>query len=451
VTVAPRRTGIAGWLDSIRSFEPDARRYLVGSLVAGAASSLWWIDFNLYLVSLGLSAATIGLIATVSSLAAAVIAIPASLLSDHVGRRLVMAGASVACVIAPLGLAAVAGGLAIVPLVALFSAANAAFGVVSSPFMTEHSKPEHRSELFALQFAITNSTNIVAAALGGYVAVQIAIALGFRPGSPEVYRVILAMIGVLFVPTLALVLRLSDDRPSARRLRAARATGEPAWLPAPPVAPAISITRLGLTIRNGGLFARLLLPTFIISVGAGQVIPFLNVFVQARFGLDVVALNAVFAVTSLGTMLAILFQPSVARRFGRIRSVILVQGASIPFLVVLGFSPILWTVIAAMAVRNSLMNAGNPIFNAFAMDQVSPPERASLAALMSLEWSFGWVLAGAYYSAIHALIASFDLAYAVNFATIIVLYSIATFLYWRWFGRGEARAIGPAAPAGVTD
>ena len=43
---------------------------------------------------------------------------------------------------------------------------------------------------------------------------------------------------------------------------------------------------------------------------------------------------------------------------------------SIPFLVVLGFSPILWTVVIAMAVRNSLMNAGNPIFSAFAMDQV---------------------------------------------------------------------------------
>ena len=46
------------------------------------------------------------------------------------------------------------------------------------------------------------------------------------------------------------------------------------------------------------------------------------------------------------------------------------QGASIPFLVVLGFSPVLWTVILAMAVRNSLMNAGNPIFSAFAMEQV---------------------------------------------------------------------------------
>ena len=76
-----------------------------------------------------------------------------------------------------------------------------------------------------------------------------------------------------------------------------------------------------------------------------------------------------FALTSLGTIAAILYQPRLARRFGQITSVVIVQGASIPFLVVLGFSPVLWTVILAMAVRNSLMNAGNPIFNAFAMEQ----------------------------------------------------------------------------------
>ena len=40
---------------------------------------------------------------------------------------------------------------------------SSAFEVVIAPFMTEHSEPEHRNELFAVQFAIQNVTNIVAA------------------------------------------------------------------------------------------------------------------------------------------------------------------------------------------------------------------------------------------------------------------------------------------------
>jgi len=137
----------------------------------------------------------------------------------------------------------------------------------------------------------------------------------------------------------------------------------------------------------------------------------------------------------------------LARRFGRVKSVVIVQGISIPFLVVLGFSPVLWTVIAAMAVRNSLMNAGNPIFTAFAMDRVSQPERATLAAAMSLMWSIGWVISGAYYSVVHASL-GFDAAYTVNFVTIIVLYTLATWLYWRWFHDAE-RLAGKVRNAGA--
>jgi MFS family permease len=446
------RRGLGRWIDTYRDFEPDAKRFLLMTLVAGAATSLWWIDFNLYLVSLGISAAGIGAIATVSSTAAALAAIPVSSLSDRIGRRLVLAGAMATGIVAAAGLALTGDHSLIVVFAALYAVGTAAAGVVASPFMSEHSTPEHRSENYSLQFAIGSATNVVAAALGGVVAVALAGALGVRSSSPDTYRLILVFMAVLLVPALATVLRLSDDRPSRLRHAAVIHAGEPAPFPRRRIVSGWSVARLGMTIRDRRTFVRILLPSFLIAVGAGQVIPFLNVYVQGKFGLDLVALNGVFAITSLGTMLAILFQPTLARRFGRIRSVIIVQGASIPFLLVLGFSPVLWTVIAAMAVRNSLMNAGNPIFNAFAMDQISASERATLAALMSLLWSAGWVIAGAYYSVVHAVL-GFDAGYALNFATIIGLYSIATFLYWRWFARIEAPGSPPrmAAVAGATD
>ncbi len=426
----------APWLGRFRGFEPDARRFLVVTLVGGAATSLWWIDFNLYLSALGFGASRIGIVATVVSLAGALAAFPASSWSDRIGRRLVMAAGAAAGAVAVVGLILTAHPLAIVALAALYGAGSQAIQVVSTPYMTEHSQPEHRSELFAAQFALNSLTNVIAAALGGVVAGAIADRLGFAPGGPDTYRVILAFMAILLVAGLVVILRLGDDRPS--RLRRARIleTGEPAPFPRPQ-ARGWSAGRFGITIIDRRMVGRLLLPGFLISLGAGQVIPFLNLFVQAKFGLDLAALNGVFAITSIGTMLAILFQPTLARRFGRLRSVVIVQGASIPFLFVLGFSPLLWTVIAAMAVRNSLMNAGNPIFNAFAMDQVSRRERATLAAAMSLLWSVGWVIAGLYYSAVQAIL-GFDLGYTVNFATIIVLYSIASGLYWRWFRAADA-------------
>jgi MFS family permease len=325
-------------------------------------------------------------------------------------------------------------------LAALYGGGQQVFFVVQNPFLMERSRPEHRSELFALTFATENVTNIVAAVAGGAIAAAVAGARGFDPQGPEAYRVLLVLMCGLMAGAVAAIFLVSDDRPRARPPLVSTA-GKPAAFAASAYRTRTH-RRIGLRISDRRTFVRLLVPGFLISLGAGQVIPFLNLFVQHKFGLDIASLNAVFAVTALGTVVAVLFQPALARRFGKISSVVLVQAASIPFLVVLGFSPLLWTVIAAMAVRNSLMNAGNPIFNAFSMERVEPSERATLSAAMSVLWSLGWVIAGPWYSLLQAVL-GFDRGYAVNFLTIIVLYSVATFLYWAWFVRDEraARAV----------
>lgn len=441
--------GLRGLVAGYRGFRPDARRFLLVTLVGGAALSLWWIDFNLYLRALGFDEAGIGLIATVASVVSALAAFPASALSDRIGRRLVLVGGTTIGLVAVCGLLVTSEPVLVAALAALFAAGNQANGVVSAPYMTEHSEPEHRSELFALQFAITSATNVVAAALGGIVAGAIAGGLGFAPDGPDTYRVILVFMVVLLTAGIWVALRLTDDRPLLQRRVQILRAGEPAAFPIPP-GRARSLAGLGLTIRDRTTFIRLLLPMLLVALGAGQVIPFLNLFIQWRFGLDLAALNGVFAITSVGTMLAILYQPSLARRFGRLRSVVLVQAVSIPFLAVLGFSPVLWTVIAAMAVRNSLMNAGNPILNAFAMDRVSPAERATLSAGMSLVWSAGWVVAGTYYTLVQANLGR-EAGYTVAFATIIVLYSVATALLWVWFRDAEAPAPAAEAPARAAD
>ncbi|MER3418841.1 MAG: MFS transporter, partial [Chloroflexota bacterium] len=203
------------------------------------------------------------------------------------------------------------------------------------------------------------------------------------------------------------------------------------------------------TISNPRLFVRLLAPGFLISVGAGQCIPFLNLYIQRKFGLDVATLNSAFAVAALGTAMATLLQPALARRFGQMGSVVAVQAASIPFLVVLGWVPVLPLVLVALAVRNALMNAGNPILSAFAMEQANPAERATLSAAMSLVWSAGWVVGGPYYSLVQANL-GFERGYAVDFVTVVACYSAATALYWWWFVGSEGPRRRVSAVAGVS-
>jgi MFS family permease len=444
---------LGSYLRSFTGFSRDARLFLLTTLVSGAAISLYWTDFNLYLAALGIDRSTIGLIAAMGSLAGAVVAFPASGLSDRFGRRAVLVGGVVLMILATLGFIASSTALVLGLLTALYGAGQQAFFVVQSPYMTEHSRPEHRNELFSLQFAITTGTNVFALMVGGAIAQIIGANLGFAPGSAGVYRIILVLMTIALLVSLGTLALLVDDRPARQRRNrpSPTALGEPAAFPPRPRS-GFAAARLGSTIVDRGRFARLVLPGFLIALGAGQIIPFLNLFIEEKFGLDLAQLNVVFAITSLGTMLAILLQPALARRMGKVNSVVVVQAASIPFLVALGFSPVLWTVVIAMAVRNSLMNAGNPISNAFAMEHVHPSERATLAAAMSELWSIGWVVAGFWYAILQGLL-GFTGGYTVGFITIITLYSIGTFLYWHWFHgveareRAAARAIADVGPA----
>lgn len=448
-------TGLRRYARSFTGFERDARIFLVTTLVSGIALSLWWVDFNLYLVALDLDPAFIGVAATVSAAAGVVFAFPSSILSDRIGRRLVLALGTGGATVGILGLLVTTEPMAILVCAAVVGAGNQAFFVVQSPLLMERSRPEHRNELFSLQFAISNVTNVGAALLGGVIAAVLGGAAGAGVGDPSIYRVLLVVMAVAAALATLTVLALHDDRP--RRQREWQTleqrpldgwAGEPiAARPDRRPSPARRSARLGIPRPSDPrTFWRLLVPGFLIALGAGQVIPFLNVFVEGKFDLDLAALNVIFAITSLGTAIAILLQPALARRFGKVASVVLVQGASIPFLVVLGFSPILWTVIVAMAVRNSLMNAGNPIANAFAMEQLRPAERATYAATGSLLWSLGWVIAGPWYSILQDTL-GFEAGYAVNFVTIIVLYSLGTWLYWHWFHDVEAQR--PATAEGV--
>jgi MFS family permease len=419
---------LARYLRSFTGFSRDARLFLLTTIVFGAALSLYWIDFNLYLESIGLDRPTIGWLLSVSQLAGVLVALPASALSDRLGRRTLMAAGMALAAVAFLAFLPGHRPLVLVGVV-MMGAGSQIVAVVQIPFIAEHTLPEQRNEYFAFWSALGFITSIASAIVGGQAATALAAHLGLTSAAAP-YQILLAGVALLGVLSLGTVYLLASDRPAPEHERHSRPG------------------RFGLVILDRNLFFRLLLPGFLTSLGAGQLIPFLNVFIQTKFSLTLAEVNVVFAVTSLGTAAAILAQPALASRFGRIRSIVLVQGASIPFLAVLGFSPVLWTVIVALTVRNSLMNAGSPIFDAFSMERVTPAERATLAAGMTMMWSLGWTIAPLYYSALQATI-GFTNGYAVDFVTIIVLYSVATALLWTWFRGTDTAAPRETVPVPI--
>jgi MFS family permease len=417
---------VVGYLRTFTGFGRDARLFLLVSIAFGAAYGLYWADFNLYLEAIGADLPTIGLIMASSQLAGVAVTLPVGSLAATFGCRRVMVGG--------LALVALGSSLLLVPsLPFLFvgvvgiGAGAQALLAVEVAYVADHTSDGERNEYFSLLQAVGFLTTMLAMIIGGFTAPFLAslLPLGTSAGP---YRILLLAVAVLSVLSALVAFALSDDR-KPHEVHHAR--------------------RFGLVVRDKTLFIKLLLPGFLAAVGSGQIIPFLNVFIHDKFHLELTAINAMLGITSLGTVVAVLLQPALAKRFGRIRSIVLVQAASIPLLVVLGFSPMLWTVMIALVVRDALMNAGAPLFDAYAMSRISQAERATLSAALSFVFAAGWTIAPVYFSFLQASFGSQN-GYAAAFVTITILYTMATGLLWLWFRVDVPETREPTAePAGA--
>jgi len=113
---------------------------------------------------------------------------------------------------------------------------------------------------------------------------------------------------------------------------------------------------------------------------------------------------------------------------GKIQLVVITQGLSIPFLVLLGFSPVFWVSALAYYVRLALMNMSTPVYQTFVMERVESSARATVASLESMAWNFGWA-----FSPTISGILQVRYGFGSPFLGTIILYILSVFLYWAFF------------------
>jgi len=83
---------------------------------------------------------------------------------------------------------------------------------------------------------------------------------------------------------------------------------------------------------------KLIFPLLITSLGAGLIMPFMNVFFRTVHHQSDSAIGAMFALGSLAMAVGLIIAPPLADRIGKIQLVVISQALSIPFLYFLGFS-----------------------------------------------------------------------------------------------------------------
>jgi len=189
--------------------------------------------------------------------------------------------------------------------------------------------------------------------------------------------------------------------------------------------------------RHPVLLTKLILPMLLTSIGAGLIMPFMNVFFRVVHHQPDPVIGTLFAWGSLAMGIGLLIAPPLADRLGKIQLVVVTQALSIPFLILLGFSPLFWVSATAYYIRLALMNMSTPVYQTFVMEHVDSGARATVSSLVSMAWNFGWAFSP-------TISGNLQVRYGFGppFLGTIVLYVISIFLYWAFFWRGqEARDV----------
>ncbi len=407
--------GLKAYGEHLVAFRPNARLYLVYAIIAGVAMGIYRLLFNFFILSIGFDEKLLGNLVTTSSITALLVALPMGYLADVLGRKvsLLISGVMICISVAMMVLWPVTGVLYAMNI--LSGVAQSLAGVTMSPFLMENSSERERTYLFSFSSGIQMVSASVGNWIGGYLPSWVAAARGVVPISSQAYGgAILVVALALAVSVLPLVL---IRMPTLQR--AERTVFAP----------------LSYAAKNPAKLTKLVLPMLITSLGAGLIMPFMNVFFRLQYHQTDQVIGVLFAWGSLAMGLGLLAAPPLADRMGKIQIVVITQGLSIPFLILLGFSPLFWISGVAYYIRVALMNMSSPVYQTFVMEQVEPSSRAMVASLVSMAWNFGWSV-----SPTISGILQVRYGFGPPFMGTIILYIISVFLYWYfWWRKGAHR------------
>jgi MFS family permease len=351
----------------LRSFSPNARRYLVATGLVGVAIGFQYLIFNLYILSLGYDQAFVGLLASLPPLASAGLAIPVGLIIPRVGYRMSLLAGIVSLGLALLGWTLFSAPSALIGSCVLWGVGTSLLLVTAPPLIVSVAEEESRTHLFSVQYALNTLVGVVANLLGGHLPRLLASGLGQPLESPIAYRAVLMVGLVLAVAAIIPVIRLRAIRQSERT----------------PI-------QAGHLIDHRRTLGGLIAVQLTVALGAGMLMPFVNVFYKLRFGLPDPALGTLFSISSLTVGLSSLIAPLIVGRMGKVHTIVVTQALSLPFLAVMGCSSLFALSASGFLIRTVLMNMSTPVFSAFSMALVPEPLRAMTASLLMLAWNGGW-------------------------------------------------------------
>lgn len=425
-----------------KTWNRNIRLFFVANLFYQFGFGMFSVLYNLYIKSLGFGQQMNGSIVSIQSLATALIFIPIGFMGDKTSRKKILIIGAFFSGIGLVGRSYVESSFYLQAFAFLSGLFAAFFQVTAVPFLAENADKKNRLQLFSYYFSMQLAVQVMGSMSGGYLA-----DLMHNSGWSETSSLKLVLIAggiasmAAFLPLLFVSERRKEQgqQPSAPRSEKAVRSDEPL----PDTASASRSGKSEWRIIGQFTFAQLL-----IGFGSGLVVPYLNLYFTDRFSVSLTAVGFLISLGQVMTIVSMLIGPSLVRRVGQVRAIVLFQLLSLPFLLLTGFTNLLIVASLSFLFRQALMNAANPIQSAIQVDQISDSRRGIANSLTQTAFMLGWASMGKVQPLLISAYGTYW-GYAATFSITGALYVSSSALFFFMFREPRRKAVPQAIGSAV--
>lgn len=411
------------YINNIKKFSKNVRLLMLAAMVSYMAFGIFSVNFNLYIISLGITPDNLGNILSAAPFASMLASIPLGFIAEKLGYRKIFL---FIYTVSGVGLLAqvVTANVAIITAAAFVTGlASSGNFVIRLPFLSSNVEDADRTFVFSIDAFLGGVMIAIGALMAGYLP---NLFLLITQNITLAYRYTLLLSGGLTLLALIPVFMIVDHQHTQKRN--------------------ISLSPYLWGVDKFTIKSALI--EFFLGFTHGLIVPFINIFFLFFLNTTREYYSWVEAVAFIPVISATLLGPLLAMRFGNIKTIIFsrffIPIALLSF--ILPFGPFIGT--ASYLSYRAIFSMSQSLWFAFAMATVSNKSKAALSAWLQITFQVGIILAAQITGALLNQ-ANFTLPFILAASGAVVSSFLTWFLIYPYRDNRQAASLIEKATGGL--
>ncbi|MGO4729556.1 MFS transporter [Paenibacillus sp. 2KB_22] len=413
----------------IRGWSRNIQLFFLASILYQIGNGMFSVLYNLYIQGLGYNDTMNGQIVSIQSLATAIMFVPIGLCGDLFSRKRLLITGALFSGIFLIGRSFDYSATGLIWFAVFSGLFAGVFQVLAIPYLAENVKKSQRLKMFSYYSSLVLASQVLGS-LGGGVFADLLHTAGLAKvtGLQTVLFVGGAATLAAFIPLLF----VTEDKAAPQTTTSAQSDLQPNADLKERLTNTPSTNDSVTKKKDSRLIGQFVVTQLLIGLGSGLVVPYLNLYFTNRFSVSLSGMSLLIALGQIMTIVSMLIGPTLAARVGSVRAVVIFQVMSLPFLLLTGFTNLLFIASLSFLFRQALMNAANPIHSAILVDRISDKRRGIANSLMQTAFMIGWATMGPVQSYLVTTYGTYW-GYAITFSITGSLYVISSLMYYVMF------------------